>query len=303
MDFEEFLWAMKEDALLDYIRVCFDKREALEHTLHSKAMLLFRQYMIVGGMPKSVSSYIENDYSFAKADAEKRDILELYRDDIKKIKSDYKYQVLAIYDQIPVFLSRSERRVVMSRVEKGASFPKYHDTFFWLADSMIVNECFNCNDPNVGLSLNEDRTYVKCYMCDTGLLISHTFDENEIVEEELYKEILLGKLSVNEGMFYENAISQILVANGHKLFFYTKYNYETHKNEMEIDFLLSNKSKLKYKIYPIEVKSTEKYQTRSLEKFNQKFHSRIAMNYVIHPKNLRMEGDVFYLPPYMTTYL
>ncbi len=295
MDFEEFCWAMNESVLVDYIRKCFLDKEPLQQTLHSKAMLLFRQYMIVGGMPKSLAAYIENDRSFEKADEEKRDILELYRNDIKKIKSGYRSDVLAIFDQIPAFLSKAERRVVMSVIEKGATFPKYHDTFFWLADSMIVNECFNCSDPNVGLSLNEDRTYVKCYMGDTGLLISHTFDENEIADEELYREILLGKLSVNEGMFYENVISQILVANGHKLYFYTKYNAESHKNEIEIDFLISNNSKLKYKIYPIEVKSTDRYSTRSLEKFNERFHSRIGRNYVIHPKNLKEEGNTLYI--------
>lgn len=300
MDFEEFAWAMNESKLIEYIRKCFNDRKPLEQTLHAKAMLLFRQYMIVGGMPKSVSSYIENDRNFEKADEEKRDILALYRDDIKKIKSGYRSSVLAIFDQIPAFLSKSERRVVMSKIEKGQSFPNYHDTFFWLADSMIVNECFNCSDPNVGLSLNEDRTYVKCYLGDTGLLISHTFDENEIADEELYREILLGKLSVNEGMFYENVIAQILVANGHKLFFYTKYNQVNHRNEIEIDFLLSNNSKLKYKIYPVEVKSTEKYNTRSLEKFNEKFHARIGENYVIHPKNLKVEGNTLFLPAYMT---
>lgn len=299
MDFEEFAWAMNETELIEYIRNCFEKRQPLEQTLHAKAMLLFRQYMIVGGMPKSVSSYIEHDRNFEKADEEKRDILALYRDDIKKIKSGYRSSVLAIFDQIPAFLSKSERRVVMGKLEKGATFPNYHDTFFWLADSMIVNECFNCTDPNVGLSLNEDRTYVKCYMGDTGLLVSHTFDENEIADEELYREILLGKLSVNEGMFYENAIAQILVANGHKLFFYTKYNAVSHRNEIEIDFLLSNNSKLKYKIYPIEVKSTEKYNTRSLNKFNEKFHARIGENYVIHPKNLKVEGNTLFLPAYM----
>ena len=138
----------------------------------------------------------------------------------------------------------------MNRIEKGASFPKYHDTFFWLSDSMIANECFNCSDPNVGLYAEEDRTYVKCYMGDTGLLISHTFDENEISDGELYREILLGKLSVNEGMFYENVIAQMLVAAGHKLYFYTRYNQEKHRNDMEIDFILSNQSKLKYKIFP-----------------------------------------------------
>ena len=299
MDFEEFAYAMEENSLINYIHSCFEKRIPLEQTLHAKAMLLFRQFMIVGGMPQSVSAYLENDRSFEKSDEEKRDILTLYRDDIKKIKSDYRSSVLAIFDQIPTFLSKSERRVVMSKIEKGASFPRYHDTFFWLADSMIVNECFNCSDPNVGLSLNEDRTYVKCYMGDTGLLISHTFDENEIADEQLYKEILLGKLSVNEGMFYENAISQILVANGHKLYFYTKYDPVTHRNEIEIDFILSNNSKLKYKIFPIEVKSTERYATRSLEKFNEKFHARIGNNYVIHPRNLKKEGNTIFIPAYM----
>lgn len=300
MDFEEFGWAMGEEPLIAYIRQCFEKKHPLEQGLHAKAMLLFRQYMIVGGMPKSLSVYIENNRSFERADMEKRDILALYRNDIMKIKSGYRSSVLSIFDQIPAFLSRSERRVVMNRVEKGASFPKYHDTFFWLSDSMIANECFNCSDPNVGLSLNEDRTYVKCYMGDTGLLISHTFDENEISDGQLYREILLGKLSVNEGMFYENAIAQMLVAAGHKLYFYTRYNEEKHRNDMEIDFILSNHSKLKYKIFPIEVKSSDKYTIRSLIRFKESFHQRIGESYVIHPKNLNVKDGVIYLPAYMT---
>ena len=234
------------------------------------------------------------------ADMEKRDILELYRNDIMKINSPYRSNVLAIYDQIPAFLSKAERRVVLSKIEKGATFPKYHDTFFWLADSMIVNQCFNCSDPNVGLSLNEDRSFVKCYMCDTGLLISHTFDENEISDGELYRELLLGKLSVNEGMFYENAVAQMLVAAGHKLFFYTRYNPDKHRNDIEIDFLISNTSKLKYKIFPIEVKSKEKYSMTSLVRFEEIFHSRIGFSYVIHPKNLRVEDNCIRIPAYMT---
>lgn len=299
MDFEEFAWAMGEEQLIEYIKKCFVERKPLEEGLHSKAMLLFRQYMIVGGMPQSVSAYIENDRDFAKADLEKRDILTLYRKDIMRIESGYRSSVLAIYDQIPAFLSKSERRVIMSRVEKGATFPKYHDTFFWLSESMIANECFNCSDPNIGLSLNEDRTYVKCYMGDTGLLISHTFDENEIADEELYKEILLGKLSLNEGMFYENTIAQMLVAGGHKLYFYTRYNEEKHRNDIEIDFIISNKSKLKYKIFPIEVKSKEKYSTTSLGRFKEKFSRRIGECYVIHPKNLKEEDNTLFLPAYM----
>lgn len=299
MDFEEFSWAMGEDQLVEYIKQCFIDQKPLEQGLHKKAMLVFRQYMIVGGMPKPLDIYINSDRDFKKTDEEKRDILTLYRNDIRKIKAKYKSKVLAIYDQIPGFLSKSEKRVVMSRIEKGATFPKYHDTFFWLSDSMIVNECFNCSDPNVGLSLNEDRTYIKCYMNDTGLLISHTFDENEISDGEIYKELLNGKMSVNEGMFYENIVAQMLVAAGHKLYFHNHYNEEKRRNDIEIDFILSNNSKLKYKIYPIEVKSTNRYKTNSLVTFKDKFRQRIGKSYVIHPKNFRSEEDIVYIPAYM----
>lgn len=300
MDFEEFAWAMNEHQLIDYIRKCFEWRMPLEQNLHAKAMLLFRLYMIVGGMPRPLSVFIESGRDFAKTDMEKRDILDLYRKDIMKIKSPYRSKVLAIFDQIPAFLSKSERRVMLSSIEKNSSFPKYHDTFFWLSDSMIVNECFNCADPNVGLSLNEDRSFVKCYMGDTGLLVSLAFSENEISDGELYREILFGSLSTNEGMLYENAVSQMLVAAGHKLYFYTRYNPEKHRNDIEVDFLLSNNSKLKYKMYPIEVKSADRYTVKSLTRFRESFRERIGGSYVIHPKNLKEEDGVLYLPAYMT---
>ena len=300
MDFEEFAWALGEEVMADYIRKCYEKRMPLEQSLHAKAMMLFRQYMIVGGMPQSILAYIGNDRDFRRADMEKRDILEMYTSDIMKIRSSYKSGVIALFDQIPSFLSHKERRVVMNRLDKNATFPKYHDTFFWLADSMMVNQCFNCSDPNVGLSLNEDRTYVKCYMCDTGLLVSHTFSEREITDNALYRELLFGNLSINEGMFYENAISQMLVANGYKLFFYTRYNEEKHRNDIEIDFLISNNSKLKYKVYPIEVKSSDRYTTTSLERFEDRFRQCIGGSYVIHPKNLKAEGGRLFIPAYMT---
>lgn len=300
MDFEEFAWALGDEMMVSYIRKCFDKLMPLEQSLHAKAMMMFRQYMIVGGMPQSVLAYIDNDRDFRQADMEKRDILEMYRNDIMKIHSSYKSGVIALFDQIPAFLSHKERRVVMNRLDKNATFPKYHATFFWLADSMMVNQCFNCSGPNVGLSLNEDRTYVKCYMCDTGLLVSHTFSENEITDNDLYRELLFGKMSINEGMFYENVISQMLVANGHRLFFYTKYNEEKHRNDIEIDFLMSNNSKLKYKVYPIEVKSNDRYTIKSLQRFEERFRQRIGGCYVIHPKNLKVDGNTLFIPAYMT---
>lgn len=137
-------------------------------------------------------------------------------------------------------------------------------------------------------------------MGDTGLLVSHAFDENELMDDEIYGQILNDKLSLNEGMLYENAISQMLTANGHKLYFYTHYSKEKHRNDMEIDFLMSNNSKLKYQIYPIEVKSSKRYSTTSLTKFNEKFRRRIGACYVIHPKNLVIKDNIICIPPYMT---
>lgn len=300
LDFEEFCTAVGEESMIAYIKQCFEKKVPLEEKLHCKAMLLFRQFLIVGGMPKSIAAFLDNNRNFMKADEEKRDILTLYRNDIGKIESRYKTKVLAIFDQIPGFLSKHERRVVFSHINKEDTFAAYHDTFFWLSDSMMANECFNCSDPNIGLALNEDRTYVKCYMGDTGLLVSHTFTDTEIEEEDLYRQLLLGRLSINEGMFFENAIAQELVSNGHRLFFYTRYNNDKHRNDIEIDFLISNKSKLRYKIFPIEVKSTERYSTKSLERFMEKFSERIDTAYVIHTKNLKVTENICYIPAYMT---
>ena len=208
-------------------------------------------------MPKSVEAYISKDIkSFKDADFQKKLILKLYREDIMKIESKYRGKVLTIFDQIPSLLSKHEKRVVLNNIEKKSSFDQYEETFFWLEDSMIANMAFNTSDPEVGLSLNEERAYVKCYMGDTGLLLSHTFDENDETEAELYNELFLGKLSVNEGMFFENVVAQMLRVNGHKLFFYTQYNENTKHNDIEIDFIISKGGKLKNKIYPIEVKSS-----------------------------------------------
>ena len=299
LDFEEFCQAMGNSQIVEYIKICFQKKEPLEQNLHNQAMILFKQYMLVGGMPQSVLAFIQNAKSFEKVDMVKRDILNLYRDDIMKIKARYRGKVLALFDQIPGLLSRHEKRVVFNEIAENSYAEQYEDTFFWLSNSMISNECFLCNDPNVGLSVNEDRGYIKCYLCDTGLLFSHAFDENELMEEEVYKQILGDKLGLNEGMFYENMIAQMLTANGHRLFFYTHYNEEKHRNDIETDFLISNNSKLKFKMFPIEVKSGKNYTTKSLERFSLKFKFRIGTSYIIHPRNLTSKDGFLCIPPYM----
>ena len=299
LDFEEFAWACGETQLIEYIRECFEKREVPERGLHNQAMLLIKQYMLVGGMPKPVVLFVESGKDFGPAGVEKIDIPKPYRNDIMKIRAGYRGKVLAIFDQIPGLLSKHEKRVVFKEIREGSYADQYTDSFFWLADSMICNECFLSNDPNIGLSVNEERTYVKCYMGDTGLLLSHAFDENELLDGAIYDQILNDRLSLNEGMLYENVIAQMLTAGGHKLYFYTHYSEEKHRNDIEIDFLISNNSKLKYKIFPIEVKSGKRYRITSLTRFREKYKKRIGEAYLIHPHNLTMKDDVICIPPYM----
>ncbi len=300
VDFEEFMVYMGEEILLDFIRECFEKRQPLDRQMHNKAMRLFMEYMLVGGMPQAIVAFKKNGRDFHAADVEKRDILALYEDDIKKSAKRYKSKVSAIFDNIPGFLSTHEKRVVLSEVDSNnGTFARYDEPLFWLGNSMICNLCYKCNDPNVGLALNKNESYVKCYMGDTGLLVSHAFSENEIMDEQLYKQIMDGKLSLNQGMLYENMIAQMITASGRKLFFYTRYNEEKHRNDIEIDFIISNESKTKFKISPIEVKSSKNYTTSSLGTFKELFKKRIDKQIIVHPKGYSEADGVIKIPPYM----
>ena len=255
--------------------------------------------MIVGGMPQAVKAFAESR-DFDKVDRAKRRILDLYRDDIRKHTGGYSMKVEAIFDELPSQLKNQNRHFKLSSVEKGARFDDYRDAMFRLFDAMIVNNCYNSTEPNVGLNLNRDRTLLKCYMADTGLLISHVFDENGIVSEEIYKKLLLDKLEVNMGMVIENIVSQMLTVSGHKLFFYCNPDRENSENRMEIDFLIA-KSRIsnRHNISPIEVKSGKNYTLSSLNKFRRKFAEQMYIPYVLHTGDVKDEDGIVYLPLYM----
>lgn len=299
VDFEEFMVYMNEEILLEYINDCWNRKVPLDRKMHEKAMRLFNEYLLVGGMPQAIVAFASNARDFAAADVEKRDILELYRDDIKKAAKKYNSKVSAIFENIPAYLSTHEKRIVLSEIDDNGRFDRYGEPLFWLDDSMICNLCYRCNDPNVGLALNKNESYVKCYLGDTGLLVSLAFSENEITDQNLYKQIMDGKFAINKGMLYENLISQMLVAKGKKLYFYTRYNEDVHRNDIEIDFLLSNESKTNFKINPIEVKSGKNYTTTSLTAFNEVYKKRIDRQWIIHPKNLSISEGIIKIPPYM----
>ena len=299
MDFEEFLWAMGEEMLMPFIKDCFERKKPLGQLMHRRAMDYFRLYMIVGGMPQAVEKYVETR-DFAKVDKLKRRILELYRSDISKYAKGYDTKVKSIFEEIPSQLQKHEKKFRLSALKEGARARDYETAFFWLDDAMIINSCYNTTEPNVGLNLNKDTNTMKCYMADTGLLISHAFDANEIVSEDLYRKILLDKLEMNSGMIVENIVAQMLRTAGHKLFFYSNASMTDKDSRMEIDFLIA-KSKIttRHNISPIEVKSSVRYTLTSLRKCIAKYGSCLSTAYVIHPADLKEEDNIVFLPLYM----
>lgn len=303
MDFEEFLWALGNETMYPMITDCFRKQKPLGQALHRRAMDLFRLYLITGGMPQAVKAYADTQ-DFDIVDAAKRRILKLYREDIRKHARGYEMKVEAIFDEIPSQLRSQNQHFKLSSVEKGARFDNYRDAMFWLSDAMIINNCYNSTEPSIGLNLNRDRTLLKCYMGDTGLLVSHCFDERGIVSEEIYKKLLLDKLEVNLGMIMENVVAQMLTASGHKLFFYANSSRNDAESRMEIDFLIA-KSKIsnRHNISPIEVKSGKNYTLSSINKFRRRFTEQLHTPFVLHTGDLKVEDGITYLPLYMTSLL
>ena len=300
LDFEEFLWALDNDTLMDFIRLCFEEKKPMGQVLHRKTMDYFRQYLIVGGMPQAVKTY-RDSHDFDQVGRVKRDILELYRADIIKHAEGYQMKVAQIFDDIPAQLQKHDTKFKFSSLKKEARFREYEDALFWLSDAMITNICYNSTAPNIGLKLNMDRMTLKCYMADTGLLISHAFDENGLVSEEIYKKLLFDKLEVNKGMIMENIVAQMLTASGHKLYFYSNPSRDDASLRMEIDFLTA-KSKIsnRHNISPIEVKSSKNYTLTSLRKFKEKYKEQLHIPYVLHPNDLKEENGILFLPLYMT---
>ena len=214
----------------------------------------------------------------------------------------YESKVISIFDEIPSQLSKKEKKYRLSTISKEARLREYEDSFMWLNDAMITNICYNSTDPNIGLSLNSDFSIRKCYMMDTGLLLTQTFLDRDYTENNLYKAVLFNKLNINEGMVMENVTAQILRTNGHKLFFYSKSDRENKENNMEIDFLIKDKENLK-KISVIEVKSSTYKKHSSLDKFRNKYKDRIGNSYILYQKDLMIKDGVIHLPIYMSIFL
>lgn len=302
MDFEEFLWAMGNEVLMPYIKSQYDKKKPMGE-FHREALHYFRQYLIVGGMPQAVAEYAASR-DFARVDAVKRTILRLYKNDIKKYAGGATARVSAIYDAIPGQLQKKEKKFVLSALKDEARMREYDSAFFWLEDAKIANVCYNTTAPNIGLHLNEDRTVLKCYFCDTGLLISLAFGARGIVTNEIYQKLMFDKLEIDEGMLVENVVAQMLKASGNELFFFSNYDKEDAENRMQIDFLIQKELVTsRHNISPIEVKSSTNYTLTSINKCIKKYGQYLSTPYVLHTNDVEIKDGLTYLPLYMTPLL
>lgn len=298
LDFEEFLWAMDDEITMPIIKTSYEELKAVD-PLHKDIFRKFREYMCVGGMPQAVVRYAR-EKDFEKVDFAKKEILALYRNDIKNQQEENSTYLGNILDNIPSQLSKHEKSSTfrLYQVNKNARYREYSSPLNWLAEAMIVNVARNVTDPSPALTLNMDDERFKCYLLDTGLLINLSFADGSYLDNEFYRAILTDKLHVNEGMFVENVVAQCLRCNGHKILFYLEYN-DRGKPVMEVDFLIRKDRK----VVPIEAKSGRSYAIRSLQNFKNKFNNRVGVQYVLHDGDVKREGDVIYLPYYMASVL
>lgn len=295
MDFEEFRWALGDTTTMPLLRKIFEARIPLGEAAHRKMMRDFRLYMLVGGMPQAVEKYIKSN-NLSAVDAVKREIIALYEEDFRKI--DETGKATSIYDAIPAQLSKNTSRYQISSIIPGEKQDRITDIVQLMDESKVANIAYHSNDPNVGLALTKDPLRYKMYASDTGLFVTLAFKSKDFTENIIYDKLLSDKLDVNLGYIYENIVAQMLKASGKELY-YNTITKPDGKGYYEIDFLLSDGSK----VSPIEVKSSGYKSHKSLDKFSEKFSSRIQHSYLVYTKDLKKDGNVLCLPIYMVPLL
>ncbi len=296
MDYEEFRWALGDEATVGMLRECFMEKRSLGDATTRKLLRDFRLYMLVGGMPQAVSTYIETN-NLAEVDNKKREILEVYNGDFLKI--DPSGKISKMFGMIPAQLSKNTSRYqktsVLGKNESGAMVSEFLRD---MEDSLTVNFAHHSDNPSVGLPAHTDYGQYKMFVGDTGLFITLAFWDKEVTENIIYQKLLSDKLSADLGYVYENVVAQMLVASGNRLFYHT-WRSKTSNHSYGVDFLLSRGNKL----WPLEVKSSG-YQThKSLDEFCRKYSEHVSNRYLVYTKDLRKDEETILLPTFMAMFL
>lgn len=295
MDFEEFLWAIGNEITAETIKALVIKRKPAGNAMHRNLMRIFRLYMLIGGMPQAIVMYREQN-NLQAVDETKREIIDLYEEDFTKIDSSG----LAgdIYDAIPANLTGNASRYVLSSAREGTRSEQVRGLIPDMLSSYTVNIAYHANDPMVGMALEKDAGRYKLFASDVGLFVTLAFKDKKYTENEIYNKLLSDKLDVNLGYVYENVVAQMLIARGNNLYYYTMGS-ETSNHLYEIDFITSKGKK----ICPIEVKSGNYREHKSMDIFCDKFSSRIGDKYVVHTKDYKWENSINYVPVYMVPFI
>ena len=295
MDFEEFLWAIDDTMTADTIKLLMKSKKPAGNALHRNLMRTFRLYMLIGGMPQAIESYLESN-NLQVVDEVKREIIDLYEEDF--IKIDGTGLAGDIYDAIPANLSSNASRYILSTARNGIRSNRVRELIPDMLSSFTVNIAYHANNPNVGMSLEKDINRYKLFLSDVGLFITLIFKDKDFTENIIYNKLLSNKLDTNLGYVYENVVAQMLMAKGNNLFYYTM-NSDNSNHLYEIDFLFSKGNK----ICPIEVKSGNYRFHKSLNLFCDKVSNRIKDKYVVHTKDYKSENGIQYIPIYMIPFI
>lgn len=295
LDYEEFRWALGDEVTCPFLRLSLKKMKPLGDAVHRKLMRDFRLYMLVGGMPQAVNTYIESK-NLKEVDAVKREILELYEDDFRKI--DTTGNISRMFDSIPAQLNKNTSRYIASSVTSRTTKQKTTEYISELAESMTINMAYHANDPSVGMSLHKDPDRYKLFLADTGLFVTLAFKDKDFTDNIIYEKLLSDKLSADLGYIYENVVAQMLRSGGYELFYYT-FQRETSNHPFEIDFLIAQRNK----ICPIEVKSSGYKSHASIDAFCKKYSDRILDSYLLYTKDLSKDEALKCIPMYMVPFM
>lgn len=295
MDFEEFLWAIGDEITAETIKHLLQSKKPAGNAMHRNLMRIFRLYMLIGGMPQAIETYIDKN-NLQLVDEAKREIVDLYEEDFVKI--DGSGLAGDIYDAIPANLSGNASRYILSSAREGIRSEQVRELIPDMLSSYTVNIAYHANNPSVGMALEKDAGRYKLFTSDVGLFVTLAFKDKKYTENLIYNKLLSDKLDANLGYVYENAVAQMLTASGNNLFYYTMES-DTSNHLYEIDFLLSRGDK----ICPLEVKSGNYRAHKSLDVFCDKFSSRVREKYVVHTKDYKWENGINYIPVYMIPFL
>ena len=288
MDLEEFLWANGvQKTTIEYIEKCFKDKTTVSDAVHNTMNKLFYGYIVVGGMPQVVQTYVDS-HDIGVVIENQRDIIEQYRLDIAQYaEGNDKIKIKEVFDSIPVQLNDKNRRFYINSINKNARFNRYDNSFKWLDEAGVALSCMNVNEPQPPLKMNSKHSLFKLFMNDTGLLCALCMDNIQF-------DLLNGHLEINMGSILENVIAQQIKSNGFSLFYYDSVK------RGEVDFVIQNGIKIEL----LEVKSGADYKKHNaLDNILETDEWNFDHAYVLCRDNVACEGKITYLPWYMIMFI